>query len=134
MEILHIYLEEQYCYKMLHDKTFSIGKIPKYDGYNRCLASVVYKFVAKRSASLADTSVPGKGVKSRIIPNQQLAKDLYKSVIRKFKKGKVHSSFKDDIWGADRQLIIKFNNGFRLLLCVININSKHVWVVPVKDK
>ena len=134
MEILHIYLEEQYCYKMLHDKTFSVGKIPKYDGYNRCLASVVYKFVAKRSGSLADTSVPGKGVKSKIIPNQQLAKDLYKSVIRKFKKAKVQPSFKDDIWGADRQLIIKFNNGFRLLLCVININSKHVWVVPVKDK
>ena len=120
--------------KMHLRQHLDIVKIPKCDGYNRCLASVVYKFVAKRSASLADTSVPGKGVKSRIIPNQQLAKDLYKSVIRKFKKGKVHSSFKDDIWGADRQLIIKFNNGFRLLLCVININSKHVWVVPVKDK
>ena len=134
MEMLHIYLEEQYCYKVLQDKTFSIGKIPKYDGYKRCLASVVYKFVDKRSASLADKSVPGKGVKSKIIPNQQLAENLHKSVIRKFKKGKVYSSFKDNIWGADRQLIIKFNNGFRLLLCVIDINSKHVWVVPVKDK
>ena len=32
------------------------------------------------------------------------------------------------------QLISKFNKGSRLLLCVIDIFSKYVWVVPLKDK
>ena len=32
------------------------------------------------------------------------------------------------------QLISKFNEGFRFLLCVTDIFSKYVWVVPLKDK
>ena len=32
------------------------------------------------------------------------------------------------------QLISKFNKGFRVLLCVIDIFSKYIWVVPLKDK
>ena len=35
---------------------------------------------------------------------------------------------------ADMQLIIKFNRGFRFLLCVTDIFSKYAWVVPLKDK
>ena len=31
-------------------------------------------------------------------------------------------------------LISRFNKGFRLLSCVINIYSKYAWVVPLKDK
>ena len=44
--------------------------------------------------------------------NKQLAEELHKPIIRKFKKREVYSSFKDNIWGADladMQLIIKFN-------------------------
>ena len=32
------------------------------------------------------------------------------------------------------QLLSKFNEGFRFLLCVIDIFSKYTWVVPLKDK
>ena len=32
------------------------------------------------------------------------------------------------------QLISKFNNGFRFLLCVIDIICKYAWVAPLKDK
>ena len=35
---------------------------------------------------------------------------------------------------ADMQLISKFNKGFRVLLCVIDIFSIYAWVVPLKDK
>ena len=35
---------------------------------------------------------------------------------------------------ADMQLICKFNEGFRFLLCVINIFGKYTWVAPLKDK
>ena len=66
-----------------------------------------------------------------------LAEELHKLIIRKFKKRTVYSRFKDNIWGADlgdTQLISKFNKGLRFLLCVIDIFSKYVWVVPLKDK
>ena len=52
--------------------------------------------------------------------NEQLAEELHKPIIRKLKKRKVYSTFKDNIWGADladMQLIRKFNKGFRFLLC-----------------
>ena len=78
----------------------------------------------------------GSGVKS-MPENEQLAEELNKPIIRKFKKRKVHSPFKDNIWGADladMQLISKFNKGFRFLLCVINIFSKYAWVAPLKVK
>ena len=35
---------------------------------------------------------------------------------------------------ADMQLISKFNEGFRILLCAIDIFSKYAWFVPLKDK
>ena len=74
-------------------------------------------------------------IKNENISNKELAKELQKPIIRKFKKRKVYSTFIDNILGADladMQLIIKFNKGFRFLLCVIDIYSKRV--VPSKDK
>ena len=68
---------------------------------------------------------------------EQLAEELHKSIIKKFKKRKVYSAFKGNIWGADladMQLISKCNKGFRFLLCVIDIFNKYAWVVPLKDK
>ena len=70
------------------------------------------------------------------MPDQQLAEELHKPIIRKFKKSKVHSSFIDNIWGddlADMQVINEFDKGFRFLLCVIDIYKKYAWVVPLKD-
>ena len=48
----------------------------------------------------------------------QLADELHKPIIRKFKKTKVYSSFRYNILGADladMQLLSKFNKGFRFL-------------------
>ena len=44
--------------------------------------------------------------------NKELAEELHKPNIRKFKKRKVHSSFIDSIWGADLadiKFVSKFN-------------------------
>ena len=38
----------------------------------------------------------------------------------------------DNIWGISK--ISKFNTGFRFLLCVIDIDGKYAWVVPLKHK
>ena len=67
--------------------------------------------------------------------NYQLANELHKPIIKKFKKRKVYSEFRDNIWGADlADLQLISNKGFRFLLCVVDIFSKYAWVVPLKDK
>ena len=68
---------------------------------------------------------------------QQLAEKLQKAIIRKSKKRKIYSTFMDNIWGADladMQLVSKFNERFRFLLCEIDIYSKYIWVIPLKHK
>ena len=68
--------------KVLKDKAFKIANNPNYDGYQRGLASMVYKLFDKKSkgsgisASLAN--------KSANKPNYQLANELHKPIIRKF--------------------------------------------------
>ena len=110
--------------KVLRGKAFNIAKNPKYDGYQRGLASMVYKFFDQKSASLPDKSVKGSGVNIPLEFNEQLAKELHRPIIRNFKKRTVYSGFKDNIWGADladMQLISRFNKGFSFSLCVIDI-------------
>ena len=48
--------------KVLRDKAFNIAKIPKYDGYQRGVAYMVYKFFDKKSASLTNKSVSGSSI------------------------------------------------------------------------
>ena len=113
--------------KVLRDKTFKIATDQNYDGYQRGLASMLYKFFDKMSngSALANKE------------NIQLANEFHKPIIRKFNKRKVYSSFKDNILGvdlADMQLLRKFNKEFRFLLCFVDILSKYAWVVPLKEK
>ena len=113
--------------KILKGKAFTIANNPKYDGYQGELASMVYKFFDKKSK--------GTGIKST--PNQQLANELHKPIIRKFKKRKVYYSFKDNIWGVDVvdiQMISKYNKRIRYLLCAIDLFSKYIFVVSLKYK
>ena len=54
-----------------------------------------------------------------------------------YKKWKVYSSFRDNIWGVDlgnTQSLSKYNRGTKYLLCAIDLFSKYAWVVPLKDK
>ena len=76
--------------KILTDKAFSIAKDPKYDGYQRGLASMVYKFFDSKVAS-PDKESKGCGAKQvniKLTPqNQQLAEELHKTIIKTFEKG-----------------------------------------------
>ena len=122
--------------KVLRDKAFNIAKNKKYDRYQRGLASIVYQFFDKKTKGSGVTLANKLAIK--FIPqNEQLAEELRKPIIKKFKKGKVYSAFKNNIWAADlvdMQLISKFNKGFRFLLCVVDIYSRYAWVVPLRDK
>ena len=88
--------------KILKNKAFNIAKDPKYGGYQRGLASMVYKFFDKKSSSLMDKSTKGTGAATltnkSLSQNQQLAEELPKPIITKFKKRKGCSTFKDNTW------------------------------------
>ena len=53
------------------------------------LSSMIYNFFDKRSQD--------SNVNNEIKQNEQLAEDLHKPIIRKFKKRRVHSSFKENM-------------------------------------
>ena len=111
--------------KVLRDKAYDIASNPEYDGYQRGLASMVYKFFDKNST--------GSGIASSSI----LADELHKPIINKFNKRKVYSQFKDNTWGvdlADMQPLSRKNKGIKYLLCAIDLYSKYAFVIPLKDK
>ena len=79
----------------------------------------------------------GSGIKKVNILNKELAEELHKPIIRKFKKRKLHSPFIDKILIADlddMQLIVKFNKRIYFLLGVIHILSRYAWLIHLKDK
>ena len=112
--------------KVLRDRAYEIASDNKYDGYQRGLASMVYKFFDKKVGRDAISKSSAK-----------LADELHNPVIKKFSKRKVYSSFRDSIWGidlADMQLLSRQNKGIKYLLCAIDLFSKYAFVVPLKDK
>ena len=122
--------------KVLRNKAFKIASDQKYDGYQRGLASMVYRFFDKKLQG-SGRPLSSASLIANNKENIQLADELHKPIIKKLKKRKVYSSFRDNIWGVDlanMQLLSKYNKGYRFLLCVIDILSKYAWVIPVKDK
>ena len=125
--------------KVLRDKTYDIASNPKYDGYQRGLVSMVYKFFDKKSTGggfkkLKNTVEPSALARSSSI----LADERHKPITRKFNKRKVYSQFKDNIWGVDlvdMQSLSRKNKGIKYLLCAIDLYSKYgYYVIPLKDK
>ena len=124
--------------KVLRGQAYDIASDPIYDGYQRGLASMVYKLFDKKSTA-KPTAEPsslermGSGIASSSI----LANELHKPVVKKFNKRKVYSQFKDNIWGvdlADMQSLSRKNKGIKYLLCAIDLYSKYAFVIPLKDK
>ena len=72
--------------KTLRDKAFNIAKNPKHDGYQRGLASMIYKFFDKKSKE-SGVNIPSEF-------NEQLAEELHKPIIRKFKKEQFNQDLK----------------------------------------
>ena len=104
--------------KILRDKAFNIAKNPKYHGYQRGLAAMIYNFFYKKSTC--------NGVNISLEFNEQLTKELHKPIIRKFKKRKFYSRFKGNIWGADladmqSSLIKDLDSYYVLLIFLVNM-------------
>ena len=114
--------------KALNDKAFEISDNPKYDGYQRGLASMVYRFFDKKQKEVLLNPCQ---IKSNLLIN------FINQLLENLRKRKVYSFSKDNVWGfglADMQLISKYNKGIKYLLCVIDWFSRYAWVVPLKDK
>ena len=130
----------------LRNSAYDIASNPKYDGYQRRLASMLYKFFDSKVAPLDKKPMSGKGnAKHTAKPSSLertgndkiLVEELHKPVIKKFNKRKVYSQFKHNIWGvdlADMQSLSKKNKGIKYILCAIDLYSKYAFVVPLKDK
>ena len=87
----------------------------KNDGYQRALASMVYKSFNKKTGS-------------EMCVNEQLREELHKPVIKKFKRRKGYARPKDNIQRADlaevRSLSSK-NKNVKYLLCVVDVFNKY---------
>ena len=106
--------------RILKDKAYEIARNCKHDGYQRALASMIYRFFDNKT-------------ESGVSVNEQLAKELYKPLT---KRRKVCVRFKSNIWAADliemRSLSSKNNNV--KYLYVIDVFTKCSWVKLLKDK
>ena len=79
---------------------------------------MVYKLFNKKSS--------GRGIDAEL--NYQLASELH---------SELYSQFRDNIWDADLadvQSLSKYNKVIKYLLCAVDLFSKYVWLVPLKDK
>ena len=119
--------------KVLRDKAYNIASNPEYNGYQRGVASMVYKFFDKKSTGSGFKQLKNTTKSSSSI----LADEIHKHIIRKFNKRNVYSQFKDNIRGvnlADIQSLSRKNKGIEYLLCAIDLFSKYAFVIPFKDK
>ena len=69
--------------------------------------------------------------------NEQLAKELHKPVIQKFKRRKAYARFKDNIWAtnsSEMRALFSKNKTIKYLLWVIDVFTKYALVKPLKNK
>ena len=86
--------------KVLRDKAYNIASNPEYDGYQKGLASMVYKFFDKKSIG---RGIAGPTAKPSSLERNslKLADELHKPFIKKLNKRKLYLQFKYNIWGVD---------------------------------
>ena len=80
---------------VLKNKALKIAIDSKVNAHQRSLAAMVYKFFNERAKGF------GLNNERNLQTNSMLAEELHKPIIKNFKKRKVYSSFKDNIWGVD---------------------------------
>ena len=108
----------------MKDRVYEIARNRGYDGYQRALASMVYRFFDKKTESGVSVS-------------EELAEELHTTVTKKFKRRKIYARFKDNIWAAnlaEMESLSSKNKSVKCLLCVIDVFTKYAWVKPLKDK
>ena len=101
-------------------RAYEIARNCNYDGYQRALASMVYKFFDRKAGP-------------EISLNEQVAKELHKPVIKTIKSRRVYARFKDNIYAADLSEMGSLSSKC-LFLCIIDIFTKYSRAKLLKDK
>ena len=86
----------------------------------------MYNFLDKKTGSGAIATI-----KAGASVNEELAQQLHKPVIRKFKRRKIYTMFKDNIWAAglaEMGSLSPKNRGVKYLLCAIDVFTKYAGV------
>ena len=77
------------------------------------------------------------GLEARANVNEELAQELNKAVINKFKRCRVYARFKDNVWTTDLTemgSLSSKNQGNKYLPSMIDIFTKYTWVKSLKNK
>ena len=67
----------------------------------------------------------------------QFSKEIHRRVVKKFPRRKVKVTGIDNVWSmdlADMNSLMKYNDQYRYILCVIDVFSKFAWSIPLKNK
>ena len=105
----------------MKDRDYEFARNRNYDGlcnYRRALACMVYKSFDKKV---------GLGISV----NEQIAEELHKPLIKKFKRRKVYARFKDNIWAADlaeMRSLFSRNKNVKFISRAIDVFTKYAWV------
>src|SRR6266516_1847178 len=68
--------------------------------------------------------------------NQQFEYTLYKQTQKNFERNRIYATFINEIWEIDSLHYVnyaRYNHGFKYLIMIIDVFSKYLRVIPVKN-
>ena len=89
---------------ILRVKAFSITEDIQYDGCQRGITSMAYKFFDRQTSGAVATLANESSIKNKDISNKELAEELHKAIITKFNRRQIHSPFMDNIYVLTKQI------------------------------
>ena len=68
---------------------------------------------------------------------EQIAKEIFFYVIKKFQRMQIQTHYKDECWSIDlidRSSLSKYNKNYKFVFTKIDNHTKYAWAIPLKDK
>ena len=85
-------------------------------------------------------AIAGTGLRAEAIAKlrkEQIAKEIFSPVIKKFQRIQIQTHYKDECWSIDlidRSSLSKYNKNYKFILTIIDSHTKYAWAIPLKDK
>ena len=68
---------------------------------------------------------------------EKFATEIHRRVQRNFKRRRITVYRVDEIWALDlasMESFVSYNNGFKFILCIVDVFSKFAWAIPHKTR
>ena len=78
----------------------------------------------------------GAGLRAEL-RKEQIAKEIFSPVIKKFQRIQIQTHYKDECWSIDlidRSSLSKYNKNYKFIFTIIDNHTKYAWAIPLKDK